>query len=178
MFFENLQELLSEEILELYNAEIQYLKTLQKGIKTAHSDELKQEFRILHDETKNQITRLEETLNQLGIAKEARQTLEIDTLLKKMNTLLDNHDQTALFDAALIGTSQKIAHYLIAAYGTARTYAKHLDLDDTADLLQDNLNETANGDKKLTKIAEGSFLSSGINKEALTAAGSAKKSSS
>ena len=71
-----------------------------------------------------------------------------------------------LKDAALIGAAQRVEHYEIAAYGTAKAHAKMLDLDEIADLLDETLSEEASADKKLTKIADGSIFSSGINKQA------------
>lgn len=167
MLFENLHDLIIYDLQDLYKSETQYLKILPKLIETAHSEDLKQAFHNLLEETNNQISRLDETFNYLEVSKETNQPSAIDNLLKVLNTILDNHNKTALFDAALIGIIQKIQHYQIAGYGTTRTYAKHLDLEEVMDLLQDSLNEAANIDKKLTKIAEGSFLSSGINQEAL-----------
>ena len=70
-------------------------------------------------------------------------------------------------DAGIIGAAQKVEHYEIASYGTLRSFAEHLDFDDEIiNLIQDSLDEEGAADKKLTKIAEGSFFSEGVNQEA------------
>ena len=69
-------------------------------------------------------------------------------------------------DAALIAAAQRVEHYEIAAYGTARTLAKELDLDEAADLLDETLDEESKADELLTKIATGGLLRSGVNKQA------------
>ena len=69
-------------------------------------------------------------------------------------------------DAALIGVAQRVEHYEIAAYGAVRTYANHLGFKDDRDLLQKTLDEEGETDTKLVDIAEGSFLSDGVNDRA------------
>jgi ferritin-like metal-binding protein YciE len=69
-------------------------------------------------------------------------------------------------DAALISAAQRVEHYEIAAYGTARTLADELGLDDAKDLLDQTLDEESSADKLLTKIATGGMLKTGINKQA------------
>jgi ferritin-like metal-binding protein YciE len=69
-------------------------------------------------------------------------------------------------DVALIGCAQKIEHYEIAGYGTTRTFARHLGLDEHAELLDRTLGEEGDADHKLTSLAEGGWFTSGINKEA------------
>jgi ferritin-like metal-binding protein YciE len=71
-----------------------------------------------------------------------------------------------LRDAAIISKAQRIEHYEISVYGTLKTFAKHLELDEAISLLQETQDEEVNADKTLTKIAEGGLLSSGINQKA------------
>ena len=70
-------------------------------------------------------------------------------------------------DAALIAAAQRVEHYEIAAYGTARTLADELDLDEAKDLLDQTLDEEADADKLLTKIATGGMFKAGINEAAV-----------
>ncbi|HEY7816965.1 MAG TPA: DUF892 family protein, partial [Vicinamibacteria bacterium] len=72
-----------------------------------------------------------------------------------------------LKDAVLIANAQRVEHYEIAAYGTAIAWAKQLDLDDVADLLDESLEEESDADEKLTAIAEGGLLEAGVNEEAV-----------
>jgi ferritin-like metal-binding protein YciE len=69
-------------------------------------------------------------------------------------------------DVALIAAAQRVEHYEIAAYGTARSLARELDLSTAAGLLDDTLDEESDADKLLTKIAEGGLMSSGLNEAA------------
>jgi ferritin-like metal-binding protein YciE len=69
-------------------------------------------------------------------------------------------------DAALIAAAQRVEHYEIAGYGTARTLADVLDFEDAKDLLDQTLDEEASADKLLTKIATGGWMRAGINEEA------------
>jgi ferritin-like metal-binding protein YciE len=69
-------------------------------------------------------------------------------------------------DAALIAAAQRVEHYEIAAYGTARALARELDMEDTAALLNDTLAEESAADERLTKIATGGMFSSGVNRAA------------
>jgi ferritin-like metal-binding protein YciE len=70
-------------------------------------------------------------------------------------------------DAALIAAAQRIEHYEIAAYGTARTLAGELGYEESQSLLDETLDEEGNADKRLTKIATGGLLTSGVNRAAL-----------
>jgi ferritin-like metal-binding protein YciE len=69
-------------------------------------------------------------------------------------------------DAALIAAAQRIEHYQIAAYGTARALAAQLGLDDAAELLDQTLYEEHETDQQLTRLATGGMFSSGINEQA------------
>ena len=71
-----------------------------------------------------------------------------------------------ILDAALIAAAQRIEHYEIAGYGTARTLARELGHDDAASTLDKTLDEESHADELLTKIATGGMLRSGINREA------------
>jgi ferritin-like metal-binding protein YciE len=96
-------------------------------------------------------------------------------LLDEGKEVIRQAGSAAVKDAHLIIAAQKVEHYEIAAYGSARAIARHLsdieyndrvDFDEIADLLQESLDEEANADEKLTEIAEGSFFTTGINEEA------------
>ena len=94
----------------------------------------------------------------------------MEGILREADEIVQNKTKSPLLDAAIISAAQKVEHYEMASYGTLRSFAKHLDLDSQiGTLLQDTLNEEGAADKKLTKIAEGSFFSSGVNKEAIKA---------
>jgi ferritin-like metal-binding protein YciE len=81
-------------------------------------------------------------------------------ILEEGEDLMDEDAPPAVCDAALIGSAQRVEHYEIAAYGTARTYARRLGLEEQARLLQQTLEEESETDKKLTMLAE-SYINEG-----------------
>jgi ferritin-like metal-binding protein YciE len=75
-----------------------------------------------------------------------------------------------VIDAALIANAQRIAHYQIAGYGTARQFAKVLGEDRVADIFGDLVRHAGNVDQRLTKVANGGWFARGVNQRAETAA--------
>jgi ferritin-like metal-binding protein YciE len=165
MQLQTLQQLFEHEISDLYSAENQLVEALPKLAAAATNDELREAFQHHLEETRDHLRRLEEIRGELGI----RSTEEC----KGMRGLIQEGEETVnaggdpvVKDAALIAAAQRVEHYEIAAYGTARTLADELDLDDAEDLLDQTLDEESNADKLLTKIATGGFLKAGINQQA------------
>jgi len=87
-------------------------------------------------------------------------------LISEGEKIIDSSGDAAAKDAALIGAAQRVEHYEIAAYGTARTLAGELGLTDAETLLDQTLDEEAQADKLLTKIATGGMLKAGVNEAA------------
>ena len=75
-------------------------------------------------------------------------------LIGEGNELLEAEMPEAVLDAGIIGAAQKVEHYEIAAYGTARRHAELLNLDDVVKLLEQTLDEEKQTDERLTEIAE------------------------
>jgi ferritin-like metal-binding protein YciE len=90
----------------------------------------------------------------------------MEGLVKEGEEAIELQGDAMVRDAALIGAAQRVEHYEIAAYGTARTFASHLGYDDQREILQQTLNEEGETDKKLTTLAEGSIFKGGINEKA------------
>ena len=159
-----LQELLVDELKDLYSAENQILKALPKMAKAAGSPELKRAFERHLEETKRQVERLDQIGDQLDVRMTGKRCKGMAGLIEEGNELIqEDMDQDAL-DAGLIGAAQKVEHYEIAGYGTARTHAEMLGYTKVARLLQQTLNEEGATDKKLSQLAE-----SIINVEAVQA---------
>ena len=159
-----LEELLVDELKDLYSAENQIVKALPKMAKAAGSPELKRAFERHLEETKRQVERLDQIGDQLGVRLTGKRCKGMAGLIEEGSELIgEDPDQDAL-DAGLIGAAQKVEHYEIAAYGTARTHAEMLGYTKVARLLQQTLNEEGATDKKLTQLAE-----SIINVEAVQA---------
>jgi ferritin-like metal-binding protein YciE len=90
----------------------------------------------------------------------------MEGLIREGEEIVESQGDPAAKDAALIAAAQRVEHYEIAGYGTARTLANQLGHDDLADLLDRTLDEESAADKKLTKLATGGMLASGINADA------------
>ena len=87
-------------------------------------------------------------------------------LIKEGQEIIDAPGTPAVKDAALIAAAQRVEHYEIAGYGTVRTFARHLKQDEHVRILQTTLDEEAQTDELLTKLAEGGISNEGINEEA------------
>lgn len=175
---ENFFELFYEELCDMYNCEKQIVKALPKLIKAASLPELKEALTKHWNETENQVRRLEKIFHILGQKPKEITCEGMEGILKEGDELVENKDKSSALDAAIISAGQKVEHYEIASYGTLRSFAKHLGLDnEIIDLLQATLDEEGAADKKLTKIADGSFFSSGVNTEAAEAVASRGKKS-
>jgi ferritin-like metal-binding protein YciE len=157
----SLREHLVTELNDLLNAEQQLIKALPKMVDQATSAQLKAAFRNHLGQTRMHERRATQALKALG-EKASGETCEaMKGLLEEGEDLMSSSDEGALLDAMMITAAQKVEHYEIASYGTARTYARVLAERDVARLLEQTLKEEKAADKKLTSIAEGS-----INKKA------------
>lgn len=157
MKLESLNELLIEELKDLYDAEHQLTKALPKMAKAATSEQLKTAFNQHLSETENQISRLEQVFEVMG-QKATRKTCKaMKGLVEEGDELMKEDAEPEVLDAGLIAAAQKVEHYEIASYGTVRTYAELLGLNEAVDLLQQTLDEEANTDEKLTQLAESSI---------------------
>jgi ferritin-like metal-binding protein YciE len=149
-----LQELLVEELKDLYDAEHQLTKALPKMEKAATNPQLQKAFNSHLTETEGHIKRLEQVFESLG-EKPSRKTCKaMKGLVEEGSEVIEENAASEVKDAALIASAQRVEHYEIAGYGAARTFAQTLGLNDAAKLLQQTLDEEGNADKKLTQIAE------------------------
>jgi ferritin-like metal-binding protein YciE len=151
---ENLKELLIEELKDLYSAEKQIVKALPKMVRGASSEELKASISEHLEVTKGQVTRLEEVFSHLEEKPRAKQCKGMEGLLKEGAECLGEEEKGALRDLQLIGAAQRVEHYEIAAYGTAKAMAEKLGLEDAVELLNETLEEEEQADEKLTEVAE------------------------
>lgn len=165
----DLKDLLIDELHDILSSEEQIVKALPGMVTASESPELKKAFASHLKETKGQVQRLQKIFKLLKVQRKEKFCKATKGLIDECKEVLkDFKTKSSLRDAALISKAQRIEHYEIAAYGTVRTFANELDLDDVADLLQATLNEEGHADKTLTKIAEGGLLRSGVNYQAIT----------
>jgi ferritin-like metal-binding protein YciE len=166
-----LYRLFLTELKNAYSAEKQILEELPNLIKLASLRELKKAFSKHLKETKMQENRLKRIFFLLGYEPREEMCDGMKGILAEGKKLLAKKSKSALLDAALIGSAQKVEHYEIASYNTLKNFAKHLDLEsEIKALLQKTLDEEEAADKKLNRIAEGTLFASGINEEAAEAA--------
>jgi ferritin-like metal-binding protein YciE len=152
---DSLRDLLIEELRDLYNAETQLVDALPKMAEAATSQELKSAFQHHLEETRGHVSRLDRIFQQIS-EKSAGETCEaMKGLIKEGETLVKAEGNPDVRDAGLIGAAQRVEHYEMAGYGTARSLARRLGEDQVAETLQQTLNEEAKANEKLTSIAEG-----------------------
>lgn len=160
------REAFADQLKDLHSAESQIREALPKVVKLATDAELKEALEDHLVKTKDHIQRLDEILNQLGEGPEGVVCKGIQGLIEEGDEHINEAEAGPLRDAIIIASAQKIEHYEISAYGTARTWAEELGLDDAAGLLNETLDEEADADETLTSIAEGGLLAEGVNEEA------------
>ena len=150
----DLQDLMVENLKDLYSAEQQMLKAMPKVAKATENEELRAAFEQHMQETQTHIQRLEQIFQQLGEKPTGKKCKGMEGLLEEGKEMMEEDADPDVLDAAMISSAQRIEHYEIAAYGTLRTYARQLGLEKHAELLQRTLDEEGETDKLLTQIAE------------------------
>jgi ferritin-like metal-binding protein YciE len=178
-----LRDLLKHEIKDLYSAEEQIIEALPKMIEQANDRNLKKALQDHLQVTKKQKGRLDDALEALdeereeegegvfGLFKGEQKCLAMEGLISEGEKLMKEDMSAEVSDAAIIAAAQKIEHYEISSYGTARTYAQELNLDEVEELLQETLDEEYAADDLLTQLAE-----SRVNQRAISEAGSSRQS--
>ena len=154
MKLNTLEDLFHHELKDLYSAENQLVKALPKMAKAATNEELKAGFTEHLEQTKGHVERLDEIADQLGIKLAGHKCKAMEGLVEEGTELIGEDAEDSVRDAGLIGAAQRVEHYEIAGYGTARALAKRLGHDDIAEILTQTLDEEAETDAKLTELAE------------------------
>ena len=150
MKIETLRDLLVEELQDLYSAETQITKALPKLAKVATDAKLKQAFEHHLEETKEQVKRLERIFEQLEESPKGKTCEGMKGLLKEGDERAGEGGEPEALDAGLISATQRVEHYEIAAYGSARTFAELLGEKEMVKLLDETLEEEKAADSKLT----------------------------
>lgn len=161
-----MDELLVDELRDLYDAEKQLTKALPKMAKASSSDELRAAFEDHLKETQQQVERLEQIFNLLDQRPTGKKCAAMTGLIKEGEDLVSETEEASVRDAGLIAAAQKVEHYEMSGYGSARTHAQILGHSEAVSLLEQTLGEEKKADEKLNEIAKGS-----VNEEALRAAG-------
>lgn len=149
-----LEDALLETLKDVYYAEKQAVRMLQKASKASKSQELQEAFAQHRNESEGQVERLEQVFELLGKPARAKTCEAIQGLNDEMTAILDDFGDSPAADAVLIGAAQAVEHYEIARYGTLKTWANQLGMTEAADLLEETLQEEKRADELLTQIAE------------------------
>ena len=163
----SLNDVFVEQVEDLYSAEQQLIGALPKVAAAANDAKLREALEHHLEQTRGHVRRLEQVFGEVGIQPTAQHCKGMEGLIKEGEEIVSAEGNPAAKDAALIAAAQRVEHYEIAAYGTARSLADELGFHDAKDLLDETLDEESDADKLLTKIATGGVFSEGINQEAI-----------
>jgi len=166
MQLQTLDDVLMEQLADLHSAETQLVEALPQVASSASTPELRTALEEHLEQTRGHVLRLEEAFSALGASIPDEYCEGMEGLLKEGKEVISAKGDPAAKDAALIAAAQRVEHYEIAGYGTARTLADQLGHDDVKRLMNETLDEEAAADERLTKIATGGFFVSGVNEAA------------
>jgi len=163
MQMKSLNDLYIEELRDLYSAETQLVEALPLMAEVAADKELKAAFKDHLKVTKEQVKRLDQIFKGLGESPEGKTCKGMKGLIAEGNEVLKEIKGPEVRDAALIAAAQRVEHYEIAGYGTARTFAKRLGHTQAATLLDATVKEEGQADHLLTQIAESHVNTDAMN---------------
>ena len=149
-----MQDLLIDELKDLYSAEKQIVRALPKLAKGATSPDLKQALTNHLKETEAQVTRLEQIAEMVSKKLTGKTCVGMKGVLEEGSEVLEDTDKGTVRDAAMIAAAQRVEHYEMAGYGSAREFAKMLGLSEVASSLDETLDEEKAADKLLSGIAK------------------------
>ena len=150
-----LDELLIDELRDILHAEKQLTKALPKMAKAARFDRLRELFEVHLQETEMQIERINECFSLLGVNARAKPCKGMMGLVEEGQEVMEEAEgkEDAAADLALIGAAQRVEHYEISGYTTARNLAQQLRHSAVVALLSKSLGEEENSDQLLNQIA-------------------------
>ncbi|HEY5793013.1 MAG TPA: ferritin-like domain-containing protein [Chthoniobacterales bacterium] len=157
MKLQTLKDLYIYELKDLYSAEKQIIRALPKMAKAAANEKVAGDFNEHLEQTKTHVNRLEDILSSLHQSTRGPKCKGMEGVLEEGAEMIEEEADDEVRDAGLIASAQRVEHYEIAGYGTARTYAQLIGDHKGAKLLQTTLNEEEETDRKLTALAESSI---------------------
>jgi len=149
-----LEDLYIDLLKDLYSAEKQLTKALPKMAKNAEASDLKKAFQDHLKQTERQAERIERIFADLDGSPRGKKCVGMEGLVEEGNEVMKEAAEPDAMDAGLIAAAQKVEHYEIAGYGTARAWAHHLGYHEAARLLEQTLEEESMANELLTRIAE------------------------
>jgi ferritin-like metal-binding protein YciE len=154
MKLDTLEKLYVDELRDIYNAENQLLKALPKMAKESSSPDLKSGFEKHLRQTETHVQRLEQIFAELDESPKGKTCHAMKGLIEEGSEILKEDGEESVLDAGIIVAAQKVEHYEMAAYGSARTFARLLGQDKAAELLQSTLDEESETNESLNQLAE------------------------
>ncbi len=148
-----MDELLIEELRDIYDAENRILGALPKMADAASDPRVKRAFQEHEQVTRKQRDRLDTIFQRLGMSPEGASCDGMKGILSEGEVLVKAEGDPRVKDAALVAAAQRVEHYEIAAYGSARAFANYVGRSDIADILQQTLDEEGESDHRLTNLA-------------------------
>jgi ferritin-like metal-binding protein YciE len=155
MTMTTLEDLLVDQVRDLYDAEKQLVRALPKMAQAASSDDLQDAIKSHLEETKNHVSRLERVFEELDLPAKPKACKGMRGLVEEGGEALDGKPDEPLTDLAIIAAAQRVEHYEISGYGTARAIALQLGHETIASLLEETEEEEKAADSKLSEIAVG-----------------------
>jgi ferritin-like metal-binding protein YciE len=149
-----LDDLFLHTLKDIYYAERKILRNLPKMAKAAESRELKEAFEKHREETQGQIERLEQVFELLGKRAQGVTCEAINGILEEGESVMEDFGESEALDAGILAAAQAVEHYEIVRYGTLKTWAQELGMNDAVKLLDQNLQEEKKTDDLLTRLAE------------------------
>lgn len=149
-----LDDLFHDTLKDIYYAEKKILAALPKMAKAAQNEDLTAAFEKHEGETEEQISRLEQVFEMIDQKPQGKKCAAIEGIIEEGHEIMKEYKGSPALDAGLLAAAQAVEHYEIARYGTLRTWAEELGLDDAAKLLQETLDEEEATDAALTELAE------------------------
>ncbi len=163
----NLRHLLEEQARDLYNAESRYSEFLGKIKLSTNDNDLTEKFEAVKAATLKNVETIKDLCGQLNVPPTGVKCEAMAGLLREANETNEEYVHGSLKDAALIANAQRIAHYEIAGFGTAKAFAAKLNMNNIADAFEEMADKSGDIDKAFTKIATGSWLTTGVNDDAI-----------
>ena len=148
-----LMELFEHSLQDIYWAEKALVKALPNMVKKATAPELVDAIENHLTETEDQVAKVEKVFQAIGKKATAKKCDAMEGLIEEAESIMSESDEGAMRDAGIIAAAQKVEHYEIASYGTLRTYAQTLGLEEAAALLEEILDQEKAADEKLTEVA-------------------------
>jgi ferritin-like metal-binding protein YciE len=174
MQLNTLKDVYVHQLQDLMSAENQILEALPKLIRAAKESALKQALKEHQSRTEEHVGRLQALLEEMGEGRGRMKCKGMEGLLKEGAEIIEAEGTATAKDVALISAAQRVEHYEISAYGSARAYAEELGMTKAVDVLSQTLKDESEANDVLDRIALGSPMASGLN---IQAAGNGRKGS-